>query len=304
MDIRIKGEMDGIDTAEEIRNRFGIPIIFSTAYLDEERIERAKITMPFGYVLKPIQERDLKVTIEIALYVAKMDKERRRAEYALKERVKEGECFYGISELVERTDKSLDEILKGIIHIISQSWQYPEITHSRIVFDDGKEILCSHGRLPIEEKWSQSARIRIQEKVIGSLIIFYSEERPQADEGVFLREERLLLNTIAERLGNVIESFEVKQSLIESEEWFSTTLKSIGDAVIATDINGHVTLLNPIAESLTGWNQKDAIGRPLKEVFNIINEESREPVENHVDKVIKENRIVGLANLTILVAKD
>jgi len=77
MDIRIKGEMDGIDAAEIIRNRFGIPVIFSTAYLDESRIERAKITMPFGYVLKPIQERDLKVTLEMALYVAKVDKERR-----------------------------------------------------------------------------------------------------------------------------------------------------------------------------------------------------------------------------------
>ncbi len=80
MDIRIKGEMDGIDTAEEIRNKFGIPVIFSTAYLDEERIERAKITMPFGYVLKPIQKRDLKVTLEMALYVSKADTERRKAE--------------------------------------------------------------------------------------------------------------------------------------------------------------------------------------------------------------------------------
>ena len=80
MDIRIKGEMDGIQAAEVIRNQFGIPVIFSTAYLDEERIERAKITMPFGYVLKPIQERDLKVTIEMALYVSKIDGERRQAE--------------------------------------------------------------------------------------------------------------------------------------------------------------------------------------------------------------------------------
>ncbi len=56
MDIRIKGKTDGIDTAAEIRNRFEIPVVFSTAYLDEERIARAKITMPFGYVLKPIQE--------------------------------------------------------------------------------------------------------------------------------------------------------------------------------------------------------------------------------------------------------
>jgi PAS domain S-box-containing protein len=84
MDIRIKGELDGIDTAEAIRNKFGIPVIFSTAYLDETRIDRAKITMPFGYVLKPIQERDLKVTIEMALYVAKVDTERRAAEDELR----------------------------------------------------------------------------------------------------------------------------------------------------------------------------------------------------------------------------
>lgn len=80
MDIRIQGDKDGIETAEIIKNKYGIPVVFSTAYLDEERIERAKITMPFGYVLKPIQERDLRVTLEMALYVAKVDEERRKAE--------------------------------------------------------------------------------------------------------------------------------------------------------------------------------------------------------------------------------
>ncbi len=83
MDIRIKGEMDGIEAAEVIRNKFGIPVIFSTAYLDEERIERTKITMPFGYVLKPIQERDLKVTIEMASYVSNIDAERKKTEASL-----------------------------------------------------------------------------------------------------------------------------------------------------------------------------------------------------------------------------
>ncbi len=101
MDIRIKGEMDGIDTAEVIRNRFGIPVVFSTAYLDEERIERAKITMPFGYVLKPIQERDLKVTIEMALYVSKVDAERRIAE----EKLKESQFLF--SEMFEQSNTSI-----------------------------------------------------------------------------------------------------------------------------------------------------------------------------------------------------
>ena len=85
MDIRIKGEIDGIDTAEVIRNRFGIPVIFSTAYLDHGRIERAKVTMPFGYVLKPIQERDLKVTLEMALYVEKIEKEKQQINQKLQE---------------------------------------------------------------------------------------------------------------------------------------------------------------------------------------------------------------------------
>lgn len=67
MDIRIKGEMDGIEAAEVIRLKYGIPVVFLTAHLDEEKIQRAKLTMPFGYILKPIQEKDLKVTIEMAL---------------------------------------------------------------------------------------------------------------------------------------------------------------------------------------------------------------------------------------------
>ncbi|MBT4525309.1 MAG: response regulator [Deltaproteobacteria bacterium] len=83
MDIRINGDKDGIEAAEIIRNKFGIPVIFSTAYLDEERIQRAKINMPFGYVLKPIQERDLKVTLEMALYVEKLDDEKKQIEQRL-----------------------------------------------------------------------------------------------------------------------------------------------------------------------------------------------------------------------------
>ena len=109
MDIRIKGEMDGIETAEVIRNQFGIPVIFSTAYLDQQRIERLKITMPFGYVLKPIQERDLKVTIEMALYVAKIDKERKKNEELQRVQliIIEYAIYHTIPELLQ---KILDEV--------------------------------------------------------------------------------------------------------------------------------------------------------------------------------------------------
>ncbi|HUU50036.1 MAG TPA: PAS domain S-box protein, partial [Nitrospinota bacterium] len=89
-----------------------------------------------------------------------------------------------------------------------------------------------------------------------------------------------------------------------NEKWFLVTLNSIGDAVIATDTKGCVTFMNPIAQNLTGWNQEDALGGPLKNIFNIINEETGKRVENPFSKVLREGNIVGLANHTLLISKN
>ena len=86
--------------------------------------------------------------------------------------------------------------------------------------------------------------------------------------------------------------------------WWATTLRSIGDAVIATDRRGLVTFMNPVAESLTGWQGADAAGKALAEVFPIFNEETRNPVENPVDTVLRHGLVVGLANHTVLVRRD
>ena len=94
MDIKIKGDMDGIDTAEIIREKFDLPFVFSTAFLDPERIERAKITMPFGYVLKPVQERELKVTLEMAMHTSKIESDRKEAERQLIEREQQLDTIY------------------------------------------------------------------------------------------------------------------------------------------------------------------------------------------------------------------
>lgn len=93
-------------------------------------------------------------------------------------------------------------------------------------------------------------------------------------------------------------------ALQESELKLSITLKSIGDAVIATGIERNVVLMNPVAEQLTGWTQKEAVGKDLIEVFNIVNEETGAEVENPVAKVLRRGVIVRLANQTILIAKD
>ena len=87
-------------------------------------------------------------------------------------------------------------------------------------------------------------------------------------------------------------------------EILRVTLASIGDAVITTDTRGHITYLNAVAERLTGWSNTDAARVPLERVFRIINEGTRQPVENPAVKALREGTVVGLANHTILIRKD
>ena len=92
--------------------------------------------------------------------------------------------------------------------------------------------------------------------------------------------------------------------LHEQSEWLRATLACIGDAVITTDLTGTVVFLNPSAENLTGWTQADAAGAPLARVFEIVNEETLQPVENPAVRALRDGVVVGLANHTILIAKD
>ena len=118
-----------------------------------------------------------------------------------------------------------------------------------------------------------------------------------------LVEEGRVIGTITV-IEDVTERVGRENALRESEEWLNTTLRSIGDAVIATDTEGLVTLMNPVAEDLTGWNEEEAMGRPLGDVFNIVNEHTEEPAKNPVTRALREGIVVGLANHTVLIAKD
>nr|MDJ0708351.1 EAL domain-containing protein [Leptolyngbyaceae cyanobacterium MO_188.B28] len=97
---------------------------------------------------------------------------------------------------------------------------------------------------------------------------------------------------------------QVERQLFEEKELAQVTLHSIGDAVITTDAAGRVQYCNPVAERLTGWEAEEAKGRPLHEVFRIINETTRDPTENPVSRVLREGCIIGLANHTLLITRD
>ncbi len=96
----------------------------------------------------------------------------------------------------------------------------------------------------------------------------------------------------------------VQDELQRQQEWLQVTLTSIGDAVLATDIDGRITFLNPVAATLTGWLHDQALGRRVHEVFRIVNEQTHEPCDDIVESVLREKRVVALANHTMLVTRD
>ena len=149
-----------------------------------------------------------------------------RRTYDLDERVKELNCLYGISSLIEKPDISLYEIIQGVADLIPPSWRYPEIACSRIILED-KEYKTENFK---ETNWKQSSEIFVTGKRMGVLEVCYLEERPEINEGLFLKEERNLIDAITERLGRIIERMwaREKQERLESQLQHAKKMESIG----------------------------------------------------------------------------
>ena len=135
--------------------------------------------------------------------------ERTRMEKALHERVKELSCLYGISSLVETPEVSLEEIIQGTVDLIPPSWQYPEVTCARLTLQ-GKEYKTRNFR---ETTWRQSSDIAVAGEPAGCVEVCYLEERPESDEGPFLKEERFLISSIAERVSRIAERLQLEEKL-------------------------------------------------------------------------------------------
>jgi signal transduction histidine kinase len=133
------------------------------------------------------------------------------------ERVKELNCLYGMSRLVEAKETSLDGIMQGIAELIPPAWQYPEVTCARITFKK-RQFKTANFR---STAWKQAEVIKVDGKRCGALEVCYLQPRPASDEGPFLAEERNLIHAIAERLGHIIEreiAEERLQSLYQREK--------------------------------------------------------------------------------------
>jgi PAS domain S-box-containing protein len=129
-------------------------------------------------------------------------------------------------------------------------------------------------------------------------------ERPIADSAAPIRDGAGVVAGAVLVFRDVTEQRRAEEALAEQREWLETTIESIGDAVIATDVQCRIALMNPVAEHLTGWSMEDARGRDCAEVFRIVNERTRKAVDSPVQRVLAEGVVVGLANHTVLIAKD
>jgi len=148
---------------------------------------------------------------------------------ALRERIKELNCLYGITQLAERHSDSIEDLLQEVVNFLPFSWQYPEITRSRIVFD-GKTYKNNGFKVT---KWRQSSQIFLYGEAVGDVTIVYLEERPPLDEGPFLREERVLLDAITARIGSTAAHISAEQELHEMNKQLIVERKALQEANIA-----------------------------------------------------------------------
>jgi len=145
---------------------------------------------------------------------------------ALRERIKELNCLYGLAQLVERHPDSIEDLLGDLVNFLPFSWQYPEITCSRVVFK-GKTYKSKGCKVT---RWRQSSRIFMYNEPVGEVTIFYLEERPPADEGPFLREERVLLDALAERIGTIAMRISAELELQEINKVLILERKALQEA--------------------------------------------------------------------------
>jgi len=168
----------------------------------------------------------------------------------LRERIKELNCLYGISKLVETPGTSLDEILQGTAELLPPAWRYPETACARIVLDD-QEFKTENFR---ETPWRQVCDIKLRGEKIGSVETCYLEERPECDEGPFLKEERSLISAVAERLGRIVQRKRTDEVLRERLEVLLDT-SPVG-VLVAEAGTGRVSLANREARRIFSYLPK------------------------------------------------
>ncbi|HEY3391448.1 MAG TPA: PAS domain S-box protein, partial [Lacipirellulaceae bacterium] len=318
LDVQMPG-LDGFETAKRIRlseNARHTPIIFLTAYDDDRSpVEKAYSLGAVDYLVKPLVPAILKAKVRSFVEIYQ-EKERARREADQLRLLIHGTTEYAIFMLDSAgritTWNPGAERLNGYQadEIIGQHFSrfYPQEAIDRRWPDYELEVARDKGRFEDEgwrvrkdgtQFWSNVVITALRDEA-GNLRGFSKITRDMTERRQAEENARLLVREETARRA----AEEHSQIMHEQRERLRVTLASIGDAVISTNAEGQIEFLNPVAEQLTGWTTSEASGKPLTEIFKIINEKTRQSVENPAQITIREGRIVGLANHTVLIARD
>ncbi len=178
---------------------------------------------------------------------------------------------------------------------IAESEGYQQAWDRAIVREDFVRIAGNAKRALLEGKSKYAHEYRCIDRN-GALIWLYEDVIVE-----YIEKDRWNLFAVCT---DITEQKRAEEELQKQREWLQVTLSSIGDAVIATDTTEVILFMNPVAEALTGWRIEEALGKNVREVFRVINEETRQPVELPIARVLADGIVVGLANHTALIARD
>jgi len=234
--------------------------------------------------------------IAFALYKIEVERKRYKLESDLHERNKELNCLLQIREEMQK-EQSIKQFFEAVVMHLKAGFQFPDKAKVNLNIDF-LEVYITEGTKP-DNFLTTGITITDEPEFYGLLEVHYD------DNSAFLvPEEQHLLDNIGMMISQWLAKRMSEERLRVSEENLSMTLLSIGDGVIATDVNGNITRMNQVAEQLTGYPLNEVKNRKLTEVFKIVNADTRKKVNNPVDKVLETGKIIGLANHTVLVAKN
>jgi len=182
--------------------------------------------------------------------------ERDRAEKALQKRMSELQCLYAITHLVEVPGITPDGLLQAVADTLPSGWQYPDDAAVRIQIDDRE---YRRGE-PKETPWRQASPIIVCGERRGEVEIWYTSEKPEAVEGPFLTEERMLLDAVAERLGRIIERLQIEAALRESEAKFRGIAQRSFDLIATSYLDGGLNYISPAMERILGYSPAEMKG--------------------------------------------
>lgn len=218
-----------------------------------------------------------------------------KSESRLRERVKELRCLYDISRLVDQHGDALQPILQGIVKILPASWQFPQHCRARLSIDGAYYGAAEPGR---KAGATQSAEIRVFGETIGGLSVCYAKKMPQADEGPFLKEERQLLDAVAEQVGKIVEFIRTqhqlqaeREALGEANIALRTLMARVEDEKreIRDSVTDNIdTIVTPLLEAL-----ENDVSLQQKRQVHLIAEHLRDITSPFVNRVLK-----GPSNLT------